>query len=285
MKFLVLGCNGMAGHMFSLYLKEGGYEVDGFARKESPFIHTVLGDARDTGLLRNIIEKGNYRAVINCIGVLNKFAELNHEAAVFLNSYVPQFLAKITEKSATQIIHISTDCVFSGSRGCYTESDFPDGKLFYDRSKALGELDNEKDITFRMSIVGPDANEKGIGLINWFMQQQGKVKGYKNAMWTGQTTLQLAKTIEHAARQRVHGLYNMVPEDKISKYDMLVLFNQYLRSKPIEIEPEENFRTDKSLKRTNYGLFSYRIPEYEQQIRELGTWMRAHKELYPHYGL
>ena len=215
MKFLVLGCNGMAGHMLSLYLKEGGYEVDGFARKESPFIHTVLGDARDTGLLRNIIEKGNYRAVINCIGVLNKFAELNHEAAVFLNSYVPQFLAKITEKSATQIIHISTDCVFSGSRGCYTESDFPDGKLFYDRSKALGELDNEKDITFRMSIVGHDANEKGIGLINWFMQQQGKVKGYKNAMWTGQTTLQLAKTIEHAARQRVHGLYNMVPEDKI----------------------------------------------------------------------
>lgn len=285
MKFLVLGCNGMAGHMLSLYLKEGGYEVDGFARKESPFIHTVLGDARDTGLLRNIIEKGNYRAVINCIGVLNKFAELNHEAAVFLNSYIPQFLAKITEKSATQIIHISTDCVFSGSRGCYTESDFPDGKLFYDRSKALGELDNEKDITFRMSIVGPDANEKGIGLINWFMQQQGKVKGYKNAMWTGQTTLQLAKTIEHAARQRVHGLYNMVPEDKISKYDMLVLFNQYLRSKPIEIEPEENFRTDKSLKRTNYGFFSYRIPEYEQQIRELGTWMRAHKELYPHYGL
>lgn len=285
MKFLVLGCNGMAGHMLSLYLKEGGYEVDGFARKESPFIHTVLGDARDTGLLRNIIEKGNYRAVINCIGVLNKFAELNHEAAVFLNSYIPQFLAKITEKSATQIIHISTDCVFSGSRGCYTESDFPDGKLFYDRSKALGELDNEKDITFRMSIVGPDANEKGIGLINWFMQQQGKVKGYKNAMWTGQTTLQLAKTIEHAARQRIHGLYNMVPEDKISKYDMLVLFNQYLRSKPIEIEPEENFRTDKSLKRTNYGLFSYRIPEYEQQIRELGTWMRAHKELYPHYGL
>lgn len=285
MKFLVLGCNGMAGHMISLYLKEGGYEVDGFARKKSPFINTIPGDARDTGFLRNIIEKGNYRAVINCIGVLNKCAELDHEAAVFLNSYVPQFLAKITETSATQIIHISTDCVFSGSRGCYTESDFPDGELFYDRSKALGELDNEKDITFRMSIVGPDANEKGIGLINWFMQQQGKVKGYKNAMWTGQTTLQLAKTIENAAIQQVHGLYNMVPEDKISKYDMLVLFNKYLRSNHIEIEPEENFRIDKSLKRTNYGRFSYRIPEYEQQIRELGNWMRAHKELYPHYGL
>lgn len=215
MEFLVLGCNGMAGHMISLYLKEQGYEVDGFARKESPFINTIVGDARDTDLLRHTIEKGNYRAIINCIGVLNKFAEIDHEAAVFLNSYVPQFLAKITEASATQIIHISTDCVFSGSKGGYIESDFPDGQLFYDRSKALGELDNEKDVTFRMSIVGPDMNEKGIGLINWFMQQKGKVKGYKNAMWTGQTTLQLAKTIENAAIQRVHSLYNMVPEDKI----------------------------------------------------------------------
>lgn len=285
MEFLVLGCNGMAGHMISLYLKEQGYEVDGFARKESPFINTIVGDARDTDLLRHTIEKGNYRAIINCIGVLNKFAEIDHEAAVFLNSYVPQFLAKITEASATQIIHISTDCVFSGSKGGYIESDFPDGQLFYDRSKALGELDNEKDVTFRMSIVGPDMNEKGIGLINWFMQQKGKVKGYKNAMWTGQTTLQLAKTIENAAIQRVHSLYNMVPEDKISKYDMLVLFNKCLRSTQIEIEPEENFRIDKSLKRTNYELFSYRIPEYEQQIRELGDWMREHKELYPHYEL
>lgn len=285
MKFLVLGCNGMAGHMLSLYLNEQGYEMDGFARKESPFIHTIVGDARDTDLLRNTIEKGNYEAVINCIGLLNQFAEIDHEAAVFLNSYVPHFLAKITEALSTQIIHISTDCVFSGNRGGYIESDFPDGELFYDRSKALGELDNGKDVTFRMSIVGPDMNEKGIGLINWFMQQKGEVKGYKNAIWTGQTTLQLAKTIENAAIQQVHGLFNMVPENKINKYDMLVLFNKYLRGNQIEINPEENFRIDKSLKRTNYELFSYRIPEYEQQIRELGDWMRKHRELYPHYEL
>lgn len=285
MRFLILGCNGMAGHMISLYLKEQGYEVDGFARKESSFINTILGDARDTDLLRNIIEKGNYRAVINGIGILNKFAENDHEMAVFLNSYIPQFLAKITEASDTQIIHISTDCVFSGNRGGYIESDFPDGELFYDRSKALGELNNNKDVTFRMSIVGPDINKKGIGLINWFMQQKGRIIGYKNALWTGQTTLQLAKTIENAVIQRVYGLYNMVPEDKISKYDMLILFNQYLRSNPIEIDPEENFKIDKSLKRTNYELFRYKIPGYEQQVKELGEWMRKYKKWYPHYEL
>lgn len=285
MKILVLGCNGMAGHVISLYFLEQGYEVEGFARSQSGVIRTYIGDARNTEMIKKLIEKGSYHAVINCIGLLNRFAEKDHEAAVFLNSYLPQFLSKITEKTDTQIIHISTDCVFSGNRGGYKENDFPDGELFYDRSKALGELRNEKDITFRNSIIGPDIKKEGIGLINWFMQQKDKVNGYKNAIWTGQTTLQLAKTIENAVIQRIYGLYNMVPEECISKYDMLQLFNRYLRREPIEIIPEENFKIDKSLKRTNYELFAYKIPDYETQIRELGVWMREHKELYPHYEL
>ena len=285
MKFLILGCNGMAGHMISVYLSEQGYETEGFAREKSRFVKTIVGDARDTMLLKDAIERGKYHTVVNCIGLLNKFAEEDHEAAVYLNAYFPQFLAKITEGTDTQIIHISTDCVFSGSRGGYTEIDFPDGELFYDRSKALGELMNKKDVTFRNSIIGPDIKKEGIGLINWFLQQEGKVVGYKNAIWTGQTTLQLAKTIENAAIHRVHGLYNMVPETSISKYEMLVLFNRYLRREPIDIEPEDNFKIDKSLKRTNFELFSYRIPDYEEQIKELGQWMRKHKSMYPHYRL
>lgn len=285
MKFLILGCNGMVGHMVSLYLMEQDYEVDGFARTESKYIQTITGDARDLELLKRIIKEGYYNTIINCIGILNKYAENDHEAAVFLNAYLPQFLAKETENTNTQIIHISTDCVFSGSRGGYKESDFPDGELFYDRSKALGELSNKKDVTLRMSVIGPDIDKEGIGLINWFLQQKDKVKGYKNAFWTGQTSLQLAKVIENAAIQRVHGLYHMVPEDKISKYDMLVLFNKYLRQNKIDIVPEENFRIDKSLIRTNYELFSYKVPGYEEQIKELGEWMLEHKELYPHYNL
>ena len=285
MKFLILGCNGMAGHMISLYLSGQGYEVEGYARRKSAFVNTIEGDARDTGLLKKVIKKGNYRAVVNCIGLLNQYAEQDHEAAVYLNAYFPQFIARTAEGTDTQVIHISTDCVFSGSRGGYLESELPDGEMFYDRSKALGEIAGHKDVTFRMSIIGPDINPDGIGLVNWFMQQKGRVKGYKNAIWTGQTTLQLAKTIEHAAIPRVHGLYHMVPEESISKYELLQLFNQYLRTEPAEVVPEENFRIDKSLKRTNYEAFSYQIPGYEHQIRELGSWMQQHKELYPHYHL
>lgn len=286
MKFLVLGCNGMAGHLISLYLKEQGHDVTGFARSESKLLDkTVVGDARDLGLLKDTITFGNYDSVINCIGLLNKFAESDHEAAVFLNSYLPQFLAKVTDNTNTQVIQMSTDCVFSGSKGGYTEESFPNGTLFYDRSKALGELDDGKNVTLRNSIVGPDIKPSGIGLINWFLQQHFKVKGYKNAIWTGQTTLQLAKTMENAATQRVHGLYNMVPDQSISKYDMLLLFNKYLRSDPIEVVPEENFKIDKSLIRTRFEGFSYKIPDYETQIKELGDWMRDHKKLYPQYNL
>ena len=107
MKFLILGCNGMAGHMITLYLKEQGYEVDGFARSESRLVKTIKGDARDTDLLERTIKEGDYGAVVNCIGILNKFAESDHEAAVFLNSYLPLYLAKVTEEMHTQIIHIS----------------------------------------------------------------------------------------------------------------------------------------------------------------------------------
>lgn len=285
MKFLILGCNGMVGHMVSLYLKEMGYEVEGYARKKSNYIHTIVGDARDSKLLEDIIRTGNYTNIVNCIGLLNESAENDRESAVYLNAYLPHFLEKITNGMRTQIIHISTDCVFSGSRGNYTELDFPDGKSFYDRSKALGELTNQKDVTLRMSVIGPDINENGIGLINWFLKQKGSVNGYSNVFWTGLTTLQLAKTIENVANQGVNGLYNMVPGKKISKYNLLVLFNKYLRSDSIEIVKEENYKIDKSLKRTNFERFTYKMPEYEQQIKELGEWMREHNWLYPQYKL
>ncbi len=285
MKYLVLGCNGMAGHMITLYLCEQGYDVTGFAREQNRHVCTIVGDARDLELVKKMIGTGAYDAVINCVGLLNHFAERSHEAAVFLNSYFPHYLAKITAGTQTQVIHISTDCVFSGTKGGYKEYDFPDGTLFYDRSKALGELNDRKNITVRTSVVGPDMKQDGIGLLNWFMQQEGRVKGYKHAIWTGQTTLQLGKTIENAVIQQARGLYHMVPEKSISKYNLLCLFNTYLRSSPIEIIPEEEFRTNKSLVRTNEDGFDYGVPDYEVQMKELGIWMRRHKELYPHYRL
>ncbi|MGN8774093.1 SDR family oxidoreductase [Candidatus Weimeria sp. HCP3S3_B5] len=284
MKFLVLGCNGMAGHMISIYLSENGHDVTGYARTESKFVKTVIGDARDTELLKNTIEDGEYDAVINCIGILNKFAEDDHETATFLNAYLPHFLSKIAKEIGAYIIHMSTDCVFSGKKGQYKEDDLRDGESFYDRSKALGELDDEYSVTLRNSIVGPDIKESGIGLMNWFMQHDGPVKGFKHAIWTGQTTLQLAKTMEQAAIQKPHGIYNMVPDESISKYELLKLFNG-IRKNPIDIIPDENFVADKSLVRTRFEGFDYKIPDYETMVSELGDWMKQHKELYPYYDL
>ena len=284
MRFLVLGCNGMAGHTISLYLKEKGHEVLGFDRRHSPLIESVTGDAMDAAAIKELIGVNRFDSVINCIGLLNQFAENNKAGAAYLNAYFPHYLAFLTEGTDTQVIHMSTDCVFSGKRGQYTEDDLRDGGTFYDRSKALGELEDEKNITLRNSIVGPDMNPKGIGLLNWFMQQQGDVTGYTGALWTGQTTLQLAKTMEQAAKEKAHGLYNTVPDGSISKCDLLKLFNRHLRVSKVNIIPVDKMAADKSLKRTRWE-FSCKIPDYEQMIVEMGDWMRAHRSLYPHYEL
>ena len=284
MKFFVLGCNGMAGHMISLYLSERGHEVIGFDKSKPIYVKGFSGDARDTDLLSDAIKNERFDSIINCIGILNQFAENNKTLAVALNSYLPHFLAEATDGTDTQVIHMSTDCVFSGKRGGYTEKDFPDGETFYDRTKALGELCDGKNITLRNSIVGPDINENGIGLLNWFMKQSGEINGFTGALWTGQTTLQLAKTMEVAAKEKAHGLYNTVPDHSISKYELLKLFNHYFKNDSIKINAIEGINADKSLKRTNFD-FSYLIPDYEVMISELADWVRNHKEMYPHYSI
>lgn len=281
MKFLVLGCNGMAGHMVSMYLKEKDYEVTGFARRKSPYVNSVAGRAEDMDGFEEFIAK--HDIVINCIGMLNNATEENKADAVWINSYFPHKLVKITEKRKTKIIHISTDCVFSGNRGEYSEYDIRDGITFYDRSKAMGEIDDEKNVTIRTSIVGPDLRDNGSGLLNWFMQQD-EVDGYTKAIWTGQTTLQLAKTIEKVAKSNAYGIYNLVPDYSISKYDLLRLFNRYLRGNSVKIRPVDRPIYDKSLKRTRYDL-DYKVPAYEKMVEELGVWMREHRYMYPHYRI
>lgn len=286
MRFLVLGCNGMAGHIISLYLKERGHDVLGFALTKSALVDSVAGDATDAAFMKELVGINKYDSIINCIGILNQFAERDYATATYLNAYFPHYLAKLTEGTDTQVIHMSTDCVFSGKKGQYTENDLRDGITFYDRSKALGELDDDKNITLRNSIVGPDISQNGIGLLNWFMQQHGEVNGFTGAMWTGQTTLQLAKTMEAAAIEKAHGLYNTVPDTSISKCDLLGLFNKHIRrdDDKVEIIPVDKLAADKSLKRTRWD-FEYKIPDYESMIIELKEWMRAHKNLYPHYKL
>ncbi len=282
MKFLVLGAAGMAGHTISIYLKERKHEVEGFDREKVTHCDSYAGDARNLDNLRNIIMNNGYDVIINCIGILNQFAEQNKELAVFLNAYLPHYLAGLTKEMKTKIIQMSTDCVFSGKKGNYNEDSLKDGETFYDRTKALGEIDNDKDLTFRNSIIGPDMKENGIGLFNWFMKQTGNVGGYTKAMWTGVTTLTLAKAMERAAKQKLTGLYNLVNNEKISKYEMLKLFNKHFKENKLKIEKNDTVVLDKSLI-NNRKDFDFEVPGYEEMIVEMKEWINSHKELYKHY--
>lgn len=284
MKVLVLGCNGMAGHVVSLHLQDNGFNVTGLARSPKIGVPTIICDVTDFAKLQTIIGDGNYDVVINCVGILNHYAQEHKGNAVLINAYLPHYLAELTADTKTQVIQISTDCVFSGQRGKYKETDICDGQTFYDRSKALGEIIDNKNLTIRTSIIGPDLNPDGIGLLNWFMQQDGPVYGYTKAIWTGQTTLQLAKTIEQAIIQKLAGLHHLVPEMQISKYNLLLLCNKYIRKNSIKILPDENILIDKSLVRGE-DSFKYSIPGYETMIPELVSWISKHRSLYPHYEI
>lgn len=285
MKILVLGCNGMAGHLISLYFKEQGHEVVGFARSDFKLLdRTIIGDATEMTLIKMIIEEGKYDAIINCIGLLNQYAENNKAMAILLNSYLPHYLVECTKYTKTRIIHMSTDCVFAGNDGPYYEDSRPNGATFYDRTKAMGEINNGKDLTFRNSIVGPDIKESGIGLFNWFMKQKGTIEGYTGAIWTGVTTLTLAKAMEAALTENLSGLYNLVNNASINKFDLCSLFNKYFRRGEVEIVPNDDLQLDKTLKCTRAD-FSFIVPSYEQQIKEMHDWVVNHLTIYKHYEI
>lgn len=282
MKFLVIGATGMAGHTISIYLNEKGHDVTALTRRPFEFCKNIIGDIYDLKWLEHTIGDGEFDAIINCIGILNSDAEINKHNAVFLNSYLPHYLSYITQNNKTKIIHMSTDCVFSGKVGNYNEDSFKDGEIFYDRSKALGEIDNNKDLTFRNSIIGPDLNENGIGLFNWFMKQSGEIYGYNKAVWTGVTTLTLAKAMEKAAEDNLTGLYNLVNNETINKYEMLKLFNKHLKEDKLIIKQSDNLILNKSLV-NNRKDFDFIVPSYESMVEEMKMWILKHKESYPHY--
>jgi len=282
MKVLVLGGTGMAGHTISIYFKEAGHDVTAFSRSKVDYCNNINGDISDFESLKNIINEGQYNAIINAIGILNQDAEDHKSNAVLLNSYLPHFLSDTTKEMKTRVIHMSTDCVFSGKTGGYSETSFRDGETFYDRSKALGELENNKDLTFRNSIIGPDMSERGIGLFNWFMKQEGQINGFTKAIWTGVTTLTLAKAMEQALKENLTGLYNLVNNETISKYELLKLFSNYMKDGQIEILPSDNLSLDKSLI-NNRTDFSLKVPSYETMVAEMKEWIDNHKDLYPHY--
>lgn len=282
MKIIILGANGMAGHLITLYFKEKGYDVTAYSMQVFPFTKNVIGNALEIEHFKNMLLEGDYDVVINCIGILNEIANNNQSLAVYLNAYLPHFIADTFKDKKTKLIHMSTDCVFAGNSGPYYEDSLRDGQTFYDRSKALGEVEDNKNLTFRNSIIGPDMNENGIGLFHWFMRQKGQINGFTGAMWTGVTTLTLAKAMEQAIKEDLCGLYNLVNNISISKYDLLCLFNKYFRNNEVTVKMSDYVTLDKSLRRKRDD-FTFVVPPYEEMVRDMRDWVYEHKDLYPKY--
>lgn len=281
MKFLVLGATGMAGHTITYYLRENGHNVTTYSRTHLPFGKSSTGDITDSSFLRWIL-LNDYDVIINCIGVLNEACDKSPDKAVFLNSYLPHAIVNNIKDTNTKLIHLSTDCVFSGNAAPYSEKSKHDGETFYDRTKSLGEIDSDRHLTFRNSIIGPDMKENGIGLFNWFMRQQGTINGYTGAMWNGVTTLTLAKAIEKAATEDLSGIYHLVNPTNINKFDLLQLFNKHLKENKTTILSSQTVNVDKTLLNTRKD-FSFTLPSYEKMILEMKDWIYSHKNLYPHY--
>ena len=279
-KILVLGANGMAGHVLSIGLNDSKdlYEVKTVARKNSIIQPSYILDISDFKKLEMLIIKIMPDIIINCIGLLNKTAEENPEKAILINSYLPHFLESITKSSKIKVIHISTDCVFSGKEGNYIESSFKNGNGYYAQSKALGEIVNDKDLTFRTSIIGPEINRNGIGLFNWFYQQKEQINGYTNAFWTGITTIELLKSIKSAINEDLVGLYHLVNGMKISKYQLLNLMNIEF-NKGIKIVKDDDYKIDKSLINTRND-FSFQVKEYSKMLEEMNNWIIKYNYIY-----
>ncbi len=272
----------MAGHVVSIHLKEAGHQVDTLSARNPLDDKTKLLDVTDFNKLEEYLNQKKYDIVINCIGILVKQSEEQQDLAVILNSYLPHWLEKHYQPSKTRIIHLSTDCVFSGKNPPYKEDSDYDGQLFYDRAKALGEIINSKDLTFRMSIIGPDMQENGIGLFNWFYKQSGEVSGFTKAMWSGITTIELAKGIENAIEQNLTGLYQLVPKHNISKFDLLKIFKEVFYRDDITIIPSNDVSLDKTLINTRTD-FEFDVSDYQTMIKEMHKWIENHKNLYPQY--
>lgn len=257
MKVLVLGASGMLGNAMVRILSENpDMEVFGTVRSGAAgrfFAPNIAGrliagiDVEQHDALVKLFAHVRPDVVVNCIGLVKQLADAEDPlVALPLNAMLPHRLARLCELVGARLVHMSTDCVFSGKKGGYRESDPPDAKDVYGRSKLLGEVDYPHAITLRTSIIGHEL-QSAHGLVGWFLSQEGRCKGYTRAIFSGFPTVVLAQIIRDVVipRPDLSGVYHVAAQP-ISKYDLLKLVAG-VYGKQIEIVPDDNLAIDRSL--------------------------------------
>lgn len=262
MRILVLGASGMLGNaMFRVMAHGGHHEVFGSARSASVkgFFASEMADNIIAGIdvenADSLVRLFSYvqpEVVVNCIGLVKQLAESDDPlSALPINALLPHRLARLCELVRARLVHISTDCVFSGRKGDYLETDEADAQDLYGRSKLIGEVDYPHAVTLRTSIIGHELNSAH-GLIGWFLAQQGPVKGFTRAIFSGLPTCELARVIRDQVLPHtdLRGLYHVATQP-ISKYDLLEIVNREY-GKGLKIEPDDNLKIDRSLNASRF---------------------------------
>lgn len=261
-RLLIIGAGGMLGStLFRYFVARNEYNVTGTVRSVSPLAGFVTlnncnlisnVDVENSDHLLRVFDQVRPDIVVNCVGVVKQLAEAEDAlASIPLNSLLPHVLARLCAVVGSRLIHISTDCVFSGQKGEYHENDTPDARDLYGRSKLIGELDYPHALTIRTSLIGHELNGRR-SLVNWFLDQEGTVKGFTKAIFSGLPTIEIANVLESHVfnNSKLHGLYH-ISADPISKYNLLVLINS-IYSKNIDIIPDDSLVIDRSLNSTRF---------------------------------
>lgn len=233
----------------------------------------VGGDVEQPDRLLELLADVKPDVVVNCIGLVKQLAEADDPLrAIPINALLPHRLARLCAVGGARLIHMSTDCVFSGNRGMYSEEDAADATDLYGRSKYMGEVDYPNAVTLRTSIIGHELNGQR-SLLNWFLSQEGWVKGYTRAIFSGLPTVELARVIRDFVipKPELHGVYH-VSSQAISKYDLLRLVaDQY--GKEIEIVPDEALAIDRSLDSARFrDATGYVTPAWPELVRRMHAY-------------
>jgi dTDP-4-dehydrorhamnose reductase len=245
-------------------------ELGGLPRHDNA---TIVGgvDATDTDAVIRVFAQEKPDVVVNCVGVIKQLAASKEAlTSIAINSLFPHRLAQICGAANARLIQISTDCVFSGDKGCYRESDLPDAQDLYGRSKLLGEVDYPHAITLRTSIIGHELG-RSVSLIDWFLRQSGpRVSGYRCAIYTGLPTVELARVMRDLVipNPALSGLWH-VSSEPINKFELLKLVGD-IYGKRIEIIPDDTVAIDRSLDGSRFNAATgYCAPSWPELVSQM----------------
>ncbi len=280
---LILGSSGLIGHqVYNYLLNFDDFNILGISRKRKFQKWDLNLDLENINDLETLIFDFKPKIIINCAGKLISDSNKLPSESIYLNAYFPHILVKIADNIGAKLFHISTDCVFSGNKGSYTEYDIKDGVSVYAKTKALGEISSNNHLTLRTSVIGPELDLFGEELFNWFMIQNHQIEGYSGSIWSGVTTLVLARLVKRSIDLNLSGIYNITTQSPITKFDLLSIINKY-RTKELIISSVVGVKSDKSLIDTRSEL-NYTYPTYHTQVSELFNLIHNESNgIYNHY--